>query len=154
MNILFDSLSLLPFMRFAFTDYQQQKIINQEIIIALILLLFIKLIHNSTKLITMQLIFSSLIYLIILSSVILFESLTNRYLLGGGDLKLIGLTFFAYDFKLTLSAICLGCILATINSLRNQQRKNSIPLAPYLLLGIIIALLFKYFCPILQDLSL
>lgn len=140
----------LPFCRFTFTDYCKQRVFNLDILSVAILYFFLNLIKNNLISVINHLFLTLAVYLVLLVTIVFFEKLMNKFLFGGGDIKLLALIVWGFSLKhMILSLFFASSIIIIYFILVFNKKRNSdylIVFAPYLSLGLLIAI-------ILQDLS-
>ena len=120
MNIFICLFYFLPFLRFSYTDLRWQKVNNNEIIAAWLIVSGIKVVVCPVQLIALNFLRSICVLGILMLIVIISESIRDKYLFGGGDIKLISLLTWTFDSRTVLFSICLGCIFAIIFLLINK----------------------------------
>lgn len=148
MDVLIGILYIMPFLLFAYTDYHYQVIFNRDLLVTGFLFLFIKIHYHNASLILMQFAITLLWYFLLLLLVLMCENILDKYLLGGGDLKLIALIIWGFSIKIAIVTILIGftsaIIYLFINKLMQKKGICYIPLAPFLTIGLIISLYIRY----------
>ncbi len=121
LNLLF----FIPYLRFAYTDYRRQKILNRDFLIdtgyTLILLMIFE---RATIVLHLIRFFILLIGLSVLT--LLLEALLSAELLGGGDIKIIALLFLKFSLPTALSALLLSSLLAALAICGRERRKSNV----------------------------
>ena len=149
MNIFFNLFCFLPFLRFSYTDLCWQKVYNKEINIAWLIILGVKATVCNFQQIAFSLFISICVLIILTFTVLIAESLSDKYLLGGGDIKLFALLFWSFDPTIAFYAILISCcssiVFLLFKKLFSCSKIIILPFAPFLTVGILLSLLLQHF---------
>ncbi|MGI6579451.1 MAG: prepilin peptidase [Saccharofermentanales bacterium] len=148
MNIFINLFCFLPFLRFTYTDLRWQKVYNKELCLAWLIISGIKITVCTLQQIALNFLGSVGILLILLFTVLITELIWDKYLFGGGDIKLIALSVWAFGFSTILFTIWFACSFAFVFILLTKyfanSKTNSIPFSPFLTAGLLFTLLLQH----------
>ncbi|HHT24499.1 MAG TPA: hypothetical protein GXZ76_03125 [Clostridiaceae bacterium] len=149
MNILFDLFGFLPFLRFSYTDLRWQKVYNSEISIAWLMILGTKIVVCNLQQIVSSFLISICVFIILIFTVLIAESILGKYLFGAGDIKMIALLIWSFELTTVFYSIFIGCCSAIgfllLKKCCSDLKRIIIPFAPFLTAGILLALLLQHF---------
>lgn len=105
---------LSPFIRFVYTDLRQQKVYDQDVLITFFLYLILNMKGKSFLNLFFHFINTLLIYFSLILITLLIEKLRHKYLMGGGDLKLLALIVWGYGLKEMISSLLFASLIILI----------------------------------------
>jgi len=161
MKLFINLLKFVPFIRFAYTDTKINKILNKEVIFVFLIYIIVEFWQYQSLFIVKNILFAVIFYLLLVLIVVIFEKLTGKYLIGGGDIKLIMLVYYTYgidylvlSLSFSLVFILLNLILLKLFKTKSEcfsqyfvccaNNKNlRIIYAPFLALGLFLAIVIN-----------
>jgi len=133
----------------AVVDFKSKKIPNKLLLLMLsawIIVIFSMLIFNTDS--AIALIVDSALGLLIGGGVFMLVYVASKKSLGGGDVKFMALSGLFIGFSEIIPAMLYGTILAALTGItlmlfKKLGRKDTIPLAPFLYIGILLTIFLR-----------
>ncbi len=141
LSIVFISMLLIIII----SDYQTMTIPDSVLIIFSILIIIIKYFMVGFKGVGILLIHALLSFIFMLLIKLLGDFLFKRESMGGGDIKLLAIFGFMFEFPMAMVSVFLASIIGLPISLIMLKKSSSheIPFGPFLAISAIIIVLFK-----------
>lgn len=124
MSFIIAFLKFIPFIRFTYTDCRYQKIYHRDFLAGIFYAAFISLLTKAPSFLLKRIVISLLFYALLILCITLIESISQKYLLGGGDCKVLAYFLLVYDFKFLVKTILLAHLLILLYYLKYKSKNK------------------------------